>query len=70
MEDCQVGSIASIYEELDYGFEDDFIAYFIRELLRGLEYLHLKKIIHRDIKCANILMNEDGEIKIGMYSNN
>ena len=32
--------------------------------LRGLFYLHERKIIHRDIKPSNILMNMKGEIKL------
>ncbi|KAL6944964.1 hypothetical protein ACO0QE_002406 [Hanseniaspora vineae] len=32
--------------------------------LRGLYYLHERKIIHRDIKPSNILMNMKGEIKL------
>ncbi|KAH8378944.1 hypothetical protein KR009_002208 [Drosophila setifemur] len=35
-----------------------------RETLLGLEYLHYQKIIHADIKPGNLLLTEDGHVKI------
>ena len=34
-------------------------------MLLGLQALHEKKIIHRDIKCANVFLNKDGMVKLG-----
>jgi len=43
------------------------IAAVCRETLKGLQHLHSKGVIHRDIKSDNILLSMDGNIKLSKW---
>ena len=46
-------------------FEEDTIWNWLIQILQGLKYLHDSKIMHRDLKCANIFLTKEGLCKIG-----
>lgn len=60
------GSVSSMLKM--YGpFEEELIRNFTRQVLIGLVYLHSKAIVHRDIKGGNILVDNNGTVKIGDF---
>lgn len=53
--------------ELDRGLTEPQIQVICRQMLEALHYLHSKKIIHRDLKAGNVLLTQDGDIKLGEH---
>ncbi|NLH16961.1 MAG: serine/threonine protein kinase, partial [Phycisphaerae bacterium] len=59
-------SLADIIRETPGGLGPQKTAFFLREISKGLSYLHGCGIVHRDLKPGNIFY-EDGRVKIGDY---
>ncbi|XP_058646896.1 mitogen-activated protein kinase kinase kinase kinase 3 isoform X5 [Onychostoma macrolepis] len=66
MEYCGGGSLQDIYH-VTGPLTESQIAYVTRETLQGLCYLHNKGKMHRDIKGANILLTDNGYVKLADF---
>ncbi|KAK8725774.1 hypothetical protein OTU49_010474 [Cherax quadricarinatus] len=67
MEYCGAGSVSDIMRLRKKTLTEEEIATVIYDTLRGLEYLHLRRKIHRDIKAGNILLNTQGHAKLADF---
>ncbi|XP_022193454.2 mitogen-activated protein kinase kinase kinase kinase 5 isoform X2 [Nilaparvata lugens] len=66
MEYCGGGSLQDIYH-ITGPLTEVQIAYMSKETLHGLAYLHSMGKMHRDIKGANILLTENGDVKLADF---
>jgi len=66
MELCSGGDLLS-YVRKRRRVDEQVAKLIFKEILDGLAHCHSKGIIHRDIKLDNILLNEQGHVKIGDF---
>ncbi|KAK2828114.1 hypothetical protein Q5P01_019148 [Channa striata] len=67
IEFCPGGAVDAIMLDLDRGLTEPQIKVVCRQMLEALNYLHGMKIIHRDLKAGNILLMQDGDIKLADF---
>jgi len=63
MEYCAGGELFGLikkYRRID----EDTARFYIIEIFLGLSYLHSQKVVYRDIKPENILLRQNGHVKI------
>ena len=65
MEYCNGGELSKALRDYQKKFKKPFteeiVQYLMRQIIDAFKYLHSKKIIHRDIKLANILLHFESE---------
>uniref|UniRef100_A0A914WQ71 non-specific serine/threonine protein kinase n=1 Tax=Plectus sambesii TaxID=2011161 RepID=A0A914WQ71_9BILA len=67
MEYCGAGSVSDIMRLRRKTLGEPEIGAVLRDTLRGLQYLHERRKIHRDVKAGNILLNTHGHAKLADF---
>ncbi|XP_071982866.1 serine/threonine-protein kinase PLK3 isoform X1 [Engystomops pustulosus] len=66
LEICSRKSLAHIWKARHTLLEPE-VRYYLKQIISGLKYLHMKGIIHRDLKLGNFFINENMELKVGDF---
>lgn len=64
---CDGGSVTDLVKHMREKGEtlvEDMISYILREVLAGLSYLHQARVFHRDVKGQNVLLTNDGRVRL------
>lgn len=56
--------LTGVLETPEIRFTQDHVKSWSHQLLLGTHYMHTNKVIHRDLKASNLLINKKGELKI------
>ena len=68
MDNGDLFNFLSANVKLEKNIKEEKLWNIFEQCLKGLLYIHSKGLIHRDIKPANILMNSEGQVKLGDFN--
>uniref|UniRef100_A0A2K6K2D3 NIMA related kinase 3 n=1 Tax=Rhinopithecus bieti TaxID=61621 RepID=A0A2K6K2D3_RHIBE len=68
MEYCDGGDLMQkIKQQKGKLFPEDMILYWFTQMCLGVNHIHKKRVLHRDIKSKNIFLTQNGKVKLGDF---
>ncbi|KAL8524920.1 hypothetical protein ACS0TY_014514 [Phlomoides rotata] len=65
--DCMQHDLAGLCSSPNVKFTEPQVKCYVHQLLSGLEHCHNRNVLHRDIKGSNLLIDDEGVLKIADF---